>query len=307
MLRTCILILILRWSTADNASVELHFPSLCEGSRLVPPASDWIWSTAPNPSPSCTAPAARNVGQMCQGDPTSVAMQSLGQTGCFSTAMPDCKFSMRQLDQMDFDLAMANCGGTWAAPLWMTPNFWGGGARSGEIDMVELCPTPQVMTNFAGATPPIGYPARWSVADPNGFSGHVTLWRQVAADGRHGVTVKLCEKREAEENGGSCLGANAAFYPDIFGSVGCTSGHDCVYSLVSDIWNGVSGDAGFAGCRGGAGPSSRNCGFSIQHIRISGPSFIGKCAALASHQRPVVASGLFENVSSQDNLELLII
>lgn len=253
---------------------------MCPGSSIVNPSSKWVWSTLPAaPSPSCSAPSAQNVGQMCSGDPTSIVMSSHGHTGCFVTRMPACKFSMYELKQLDFDVRLVGCSGTWAAPLWLTPDYWAGGGKSGEIDMVELCPTHSVSSNFAGASAPVGYQKTWKVADPNSFSGHVTMWNT-----NGDITVKMCKKSTASSNGGNCPGDGAAYYPNVFASHACADG-DCIFQFVSDIWNGLSGDGGYWGCTGGAPPSTKSCRFSVRKIRVKGPKFSGNCAALNTRRR----------------------
>merc|ERR1712224_531222 len=138
------------------------------------------------PSPSCQSPPVTNPGHMCDGDPTSIVLQSHGNTACYASRMAACSFSMHELRQLDFDLRLMDCHGTWAAPLWLTPDFWDGGGKSGEIDMVELCPTHSVSSNFAGAAAPVGYEKSWSGVDPDGFSGHVTMWHNKGE-----ITVKI--------------------------------------------------------------------------------------------------------------------
>jgi len=210
-----------------------------------------------------------------------VVMESHGEVGCFVTRMPDCKFNMRHLQSLDFDVRLSNCYGTWAAPLWLTPDKWvGPGGKSGEIDMVELCPNTHVYSNFAGAQEPEGLQVRWPNADPNNFDGHVSMW--VEPGSKPQVKVKMCSAEQAANNAGSCHKANAAFYSDIFGSHACADG-DCEYMFVSDIWNGLGGDAGFDPCTQHRGPSHANCGFSVRNIKVRGPSFDGKCAALTGN------------------------
>lgn len=261
-----------------NSSIESL--NLCPGSSLAATSSSWVWSHGSFESPSCTKPASKNAGHMCSGDPTSIVMHTHGDTSCLGTHMPDCRFNMHHLQQLDFDLRMVNCGGTWAAPLWLTPDYWEGGGSSGEIDMVENCPVEAISSNFAGAEPPLGYQKQWKIADPNGFSGHVTMWNS-----NGDITVKLCSNAEKKGNGGHCTGNGAAFYPNVYKANGCSDGHNCMFEFVSDIWNGVEGDDGFVGCRGKSKPSTRNCGFSVRKIRLKGPSFTGKCAALGQRRR----------------------
>jgi len=179
---------------------------------------------------------------------------------------------MHDIDQLDFDIDMVGCGGTWAAPLWMTPDHWAGGGSSGEIDMVENCPSDAVWNNFAGG----GTQVKTS-ADPNSWSGHTTMRKQADSDGVQSIRVQSCEP-----TGGSCsTNAEVAYLRDIYGLNGC-EGANCMYTMVSDIWNGNSGDDGYAGCAGGKPHYSSGCSISVTNIRFKAAegTFTGKCAAL---------------------------
>jgi len=259
---------------------------MCPGSYPEDPQSNWAWSTGVSTCPSCTNPPTQNWGKMCPGDPTSVVIENYGKPSCLRTAMTDCKMNMHEVQQIDFDLRLSLCGSTWAAPLWLTPDYWAGGGASGELDLVELCPAGDVWTNFAGAEAPIGYQSKWEFADPNYFIGHVTMWKNEDG-GKGGVTAKMCDETERDNHGGHCSGKNAAYYPSVYGSNGCSSSHDCMFTMVSDIWNGYSGDGGFYACSAGY-PQTDTCRTSVRNIRIKGPQFYGKCAALNAWTDEVV-------------------
>lgn len=198
--------------------------------------------------------------------------------------MQDCKFSMRDLSQLDFDLSILDCWGTWAAPLWMTPDYWAGGGTSGEIDMSENCPAESLWSNFAGG----GAQKRWSEANPNGFQGHTTMWKIPDEDGVVSVHVKTCTQEEAAA-GGSCSLMDTAYLRDIYGQNGCKDGN-CIYTMVSDIWNGWAGDEGFYDCAHGEPKWGNECKFSVTNIRVRGVPFTGKCAHLL--EWPVPAGAL---------------
>jgi len=247
--------------------------SLCGGGAVVDASSDWVWSHEAVPSPSCTSPAVQNVAKMCSGDPTSVVIQGDGQPQCLSAQMSDCRFNMHDIDQLDFDVDMVGCGGTWAAPLWMTPDHWAGGGASGEIDMVENCPSTSVNNNFAGG----GTQVKTS-ADPNSWRGHTTMWKQADSDGVQSIHVQSCDPSAS-----SCSeGGDVAYLRDIYGLNGCRGGENCMYTMVSDIWNGNSGDGGYSGCAGGKPHYSTGCSISVTNIRFKAAegTFTGKCAAL---------------------------
>lgn len=256
-------------------------------------ASDsWVWSQDVGQSPSCTYPPLESASEMCAGDPTSVVIQGTGQPQCISSSLHHCKFNMRDFVQLDADLSMIDCGGTWAAPLWMTPDYWEGGGSAGEIDMLENCPSSALYSNFAGG----GNPKRWEISNPNSFQGHMTMWKQDDGDGIMSIRVKTCTSKEATEGSGSCFEEDAAYYRDIYGQNGCKDGN-CMYTMVSDIWNGWAGDGGFSECTNGQPQWGNQCKFSVSNIRIKGVPFTGKCTALSGWPVP---AGVPVSISAND-------
>jgi hypothetical protein len=261
-------------AAALNASASA---SLCNGAAVVDASSDWVWSHTAVPSPSCTSPPVQNNARMCQGDPTSVVIEGNGQPQCLSAHASDCTFNMHNIEQLDFDVSMLGCGGTWAAPLWMSPDRWMGGGRSGEVDMMENCPSDAVWSNFAGG----GTQVKWSFADPNNLRSHTTMWVRAGSARTMDVFVKTCLPSELVS--GSCeFGGIMAQLQDIYGLNGCSKGGDCVYTLISDIWNGLSGDGGYTACAGGQPYYSSGCSVAVSRIRFKAAdgTFPGKCAAL---------------------------
>lgn len=267
-------------SLAISTNVSSRTPGvLCGGNAIVAPSSNWVWSSGAAPSPSCTSPPVENNAQMCSGDPTSVVIQGNGQPQCLGASMPDCRFNLRNIQQLDFDVNMIGCGGTWAAPLWMSPEYWAGGGASGEIDMMENCPSDAVWNNFAGG----GTQVRVTIADPNSFQGHTTMWNQ-ADEGTDTISTHVTTCDPSDVQGGSCPETGAvAYYQNIFGANGC-NGHNCMYTLISDIWNGLAGDDGYQSCAGGQTHYSSGCHVSVSNIRFkaSPGTFSGKCSELVS-------------------------
>jgi hypothetical protein len=267
----------LAWANGVAASNVTVGDGLCPGSYATSPESDWLWDRGTKYYPSCTSPGVVNNAQQCHGDPTSVIFRANGNPECLATQMSACKFNMYNLQRLDFDITLQNCLGTWAAPLWLTPDYWAGGGMSGEIDMVEVCPTSSLHSNFAGVYPPTGYEVAWNY-DANSFAGHVTM---VIENGK--VTVSMCSSV-----GGHCSTTNGgAVYENIYASNAC-SGHDCVYTFISDIWNGNSGDGGYWGCAGGHTTPGSTCEYSIRNIRAKAPegTFPASCSALTSGSSP---------------------
>jgi len=251
--------------------------ALCGGAAVVEPSSDWVWSPHAVPSQSCMSPPMQNNAQMCAGDPTSVVLQSSGQPECISARMPDCQFNMHDLDQLDFDVSMIGCKGTWAAPLWMSPDHWEGGGRSGEIDMMENCPADEIHNNFAGG----GTEAKVD-GDANDFRGHTTMWKKADGNGVMSIYVKTCNPSDVDASG-ACPKGGEAYLRDIHGLNGCSVGN-CMYTMITDIWNGNSGDGGYESCAGGNTHASSGCSVSVTNIRMKATAgvFVGKCAALVA-------------------------
>jgi len=193
--------------------------------------------------------------------------------------MDQCAFNMHDFQRLDFDVQMIDCKGTWAAPLWMSPNHWEGGGESGEIDMLENCWKDEVRSNFAGG----GTQVKWT-DNGNDFTAHVTMWKQDDGDGVQSIHINACQYSDRQSDG-TCPEVGSAYLRDIYGKFGCSRG-DCVYHMISDIWNGVAGDGGWAGCTGSTTNWGSQCKFSITNIRTKGIPFTGKCAALSQGPSP---------------------
>ena len=205
-----------------------------------------------------TAPAP------CEGDPASVRMEvTPGMAECLVASAASCKIPMHDFVSLDYDFAVEGCMGVWAAPLWMTPDTWQWGGGSGEIDSLEFCARDAIHMNFAGGGNQVELdPALFSI---DSSTGHVTVRKDEAGI----VTIVTCTAQQAALSArrqcdapiyndcDECLaqGSNGAFAcwcnadaDNIYGSGGCVEGTDCQWTLVSDIWNGVTGDDGYYGC-----------------------------------------------------------
>jgi hypothetical protein len=125
----------------------------------------------------------------------------------------------------------------------MSPNHWEGGGDSGEVDRLENCPTDLVRSNFAGG----GHQIAWT-SNGDFFFAHTTMWKQDDGNGIQSIHVKACDSGEVKADG-TCPEDGAAYLHDIYGKYGCSRG-DCVYHMISDLWNGASGDGGWIGCTG---------------------------------------------------------
>ena len=84
----------------------------------------------------------------------------------------------------------------------------------------------------------------------NAGLGHAKHAADAAAHGGQCAAPSYdgCGDCQASANSFGCWCNEGSSPPNIYGSGGCQNGGDCMWTLVSDIWNGVSGDAGYAGC-----------------------------------------------------------
>jgi hypothetical protein len=289
-------------------------------------STEWVFSANKGKSYSCASSSGgvNDMGtpgaQMCDGDPSSVRIGvTSGKSECLVASAPACKIPMHDFVSLDYEFTIDGCNGIWAAPLWLTPDTWQWGPGSGEIDSLEFCGRSEMHMNFAGGGHQVQLPANQFSID--GSTGHNTVRKDPAGI----VTISTCTTQEAQNNGGHCP---APVYEDcndcqwgtepdgsphpfacwcnagannIYGSGGCTKGTDCMWTLVSDIWNGVNGDAGYWGCMtavpainlpAGKPNLDSQCSFSVERIllRGSGPNESlqwgagspGSCAALTT-------------------------
>ena len=119
-------------------------------------AKAWPFSVAVGKSYSCSSEMGgiNDMGStptQCQGDPASVRIQvTPGKAECLVAKAEECKIPMHDFVSLDYDFAVSQCNGVWAAPLWMTPDTWQWGGGSGEIDSLEFCARDGIHMNFAG-------------------------------------------------------------------------------------------------------------------------------------------------------------
>lgn len=272
--------------------------NVCE--PIKPNSSNTIWpyNVGKGTSPSCasTNGGTNDLGtapQQCKsGDPTSVRIETKpGLAECLVASVQECKIPMHDFVSLDYDFSISNCLGVWGCPLWMTPDKWQWGPGSGEIDSLEFCTRDAIHMNFAGGGHQIRVNSNMFSLDNS--SGHVTVRKDNAGI----VTTSICNSNEAKlnEDGqcnrpiynscNECLQKNQNYScwcnpnsNNIYGSGGCQNGGDCLWTLVSDIWNGVSGDGGYSACMSaipgvveqGKPNLNGGCKFSVEHVVLKG-------------------------------------
>lgn len=266
--------------------------SLCTPSPST--STSWPFSAAPGSSYSCSSSnggvndLGGNAPTHCAADLSSVYMSvTAGSAECLQARAFDCKILMRNFTSLDYVASLESCGGTWTAPLWMTPDTWQWGAGSGEVDSLEACPRSGLFMNFAGGGSQLPV-AGVTLDKVEGL--HVT----VRKDDEGIVTIATCRQEDELVDGqcgkpsydgcDDCL-SNGEFAcwcngeDNIYSSGGCTSGTDCLWTLVSDIWNGVDGDEGYMGCmvevpelglEAGKPNLASKCAVSVENIVVRG-------------------------------------
>jgi hypothetical protein len=296
-------------------------PRVC---TQAPDDANWAFRVTQDQWHSCASSAGRtnDLGtspHKCANDPASVRIALAPTVGdeCLVAAAPHCKIPMREFVSLDYDFAVDSCNGVWAAPLWMTPETWQWEGGSGEIDSLEMCPRDAIHLNFAGG----GHQVVSSLSIDRS-AGHITVRKDAAGM----VTIVACSAEEAARNNQQCQSPTYNGCTDcrrgkntfacwcnephnIYRSGGCVSGTNCTWTLVSDIWNGGSGDAGYRGCmtavpsiglNAGTPNRNTNCTLSVERIVLRGNETGGRlrwgdgssaeCAALTVNASPPPAA-----------------
>ena len=262
-------------------------------------STSWPFSAPPGSAPSCYSSNGGtndgnngNAPSPCKGDPASVRIAvTRGEAECLVASAAECKIPMREFVSLDYDFNVDGCNGVWAAPLWLTPDTWQWGPGSGEIDSLEFCARDAIHMNFAGG-------GSQKELDSSDFSidsshGHVTVRKDdagivtIVACSANEVVAGQCSFVPSYTDCNDCLwGANNTYAcwcndqsDNIYGSGGCQPDTDCYWTLVSDIWNGVTGDGGYYGCMT-AVPSigldaavpnyETDCSLSVERITVRG-------------------------------------
>eukprot|EP00930_Biecheleria_cincta_P073195 TRINITY_DN60510_c0_g1_i1.p1 TRINITY_DN60510_c0_g1~~TRINITY_DN60510_c0_g1_i1.p1 ORF type:complete len:419 (+),score=58.41 TRINITY_DN60510_c0_g1_i1:53-1309(+) len=269
---------------------ETPFSALgCATSR--PGDGGWIWQAVSGTMPSCNMPVRGDFAGMCVGndgqpDHTSIFVNARSQqdrTGCFAWRTMGCSLDLRQVSRIEFDFDLTLCGGTWVAPLWLSPTPWENPAQfSGEIDFVENCPLGSLHTNFAtgGVQMPIGSPQ--GMGGPKHMIMKLEDSSNVESPGT--LTTQICDF-----GGLNCK--DSAYYPNFLSVVESTKQktQSDPYSFISDIWNGHGGDSGWQGCHAQNNPGTE-CTYAIRNIRVFTnhglPMFAGACAAMNGNYGP---------------------
>lgn len=215
------------------------------------------------------------------------AMSTHAKVGCFAWNVPSCSVDLRKVQRIEFDFDLINCGPDWIAPLWLSPLNWQMPPEtSGEIDFVEACHVGDLKTNFAG-----GGDQR-SIGSPTGLGRpkHIILALEnsnsLTAGGT--ATAQICDLGRV-----NCRKTSS--YPNFMGITTANHGRAASdpYRFISDIWNGLRGDAGYSGC--GAHPNgAMQCAYAVRNIKVftkTGAPIMpaGKCAALNGNDDGMVA------------------
>lgn len=274
--------------------------------KVVQPDSDWVWETMQNHRPinvhSCDQAEANHIRgdgvSMCLNasglpDHTSIYVDMTGvkdKTGCFAWYSYACPLDLRTISKLEFDIDIKGCGDVWAGPFWLTPSAWyGPGGQSGEIDLIEACPVGNVNNNFAGCDGAQGICHEATIASGGGLGGpkHIVMTLADSGEVSKGgdLKVEVCDL-----GGSNCR--DGGYFTDFLRTAKSTKmrpvGSTLPYYLVSDIWNGLSGDGGWYGCNARNSPATQ-CQYAVLNIQVHGNHGAhvfnsgGKCTALNDH------------------------
>ncbi|GMI16324.1 hypothetical protein TrLO_g11841 [Triparma laevis f. longispina] len=279
-----------------SATLALAYGTPC--TPVTTPDSNWAFDNTPTQHPSCTSSGGgvNDLGSaptQCEGDIASVYTKIDPTNGaeCLSAHASTCKIPMRNFTSLDYDFSVDSCNGIWAAPLWMTPDTWQWGGGSGEIDSLELCPRSSISMNFAGGGSQVELDSSTFSIDFTD-NAHVTVRKDPSGI----ITITTCKQSDLTTNSqcpaptysscDDCLYNNNKEFAcwcdnqeNIYSSGGCTDGTDCIWTLVSDVWNGVSGDEGYTGCMtevpeiglaAGKPNMDTKCAVSVEKITLRG-------------------------------------
>lgn len=168
---------------------------------------------------------------------------------------------------------MSRCAKVWACPLWMSPETWRAPQHeSGEIDFVENCDD-HLNVSFGEIAP---YYSEWPHRSAAKLGKqHVVL--EFQNDGS--VLPTMTDSLTKETVAGVHLTGSQSYQAMTSKNWGSNP-----FRLVSDIWNGTSGNEGYAACQKQTDPDSK-CGYTVQNIKIAPKPgepklFSGKCEAL---------------------------
>jgi len=268
---------------ANLTDVNTPFSTLgCPVAR--PQDSNWVWVNGAGSYPSCDLPARGDIASMCVDGSGVVDYSSIyvniqatnQRSGCFVWQTTGCSMNLRRVKKIEFDIDVTLCGDVWAAPLWMSPSPWVGGATSGEVDFAEGCPVGDLRTNFAGGGTQLSIGSAWGLGGPKHIIMEIADSADVSAGGT--LTTQVCDLGGVNCHAGS-------YYTDFMARTHANAGkvQSDPYVFLADIWNGYGGDGGWYGCQARNNPNT-NCQYAIRNIQVhtneGTPMFSGHCSPL---------------------------
>lgn len=219
-----------------------------------------------------------------------VDMESVDDpTGCFAWIADQCPIDLRHTAMLEFDIDVAQCENLWTSPLWLSPLVWRfPQGLSGEVDLVEMCPVPNITTNLGcwslGAAKDVctdGVDGAWGTNGNLDGKKHVLMTLEDGRDlqAKGGLLVRVCDES------GSCV--KVAYKVDFLSASYPTAGQKNGWPLElrSSVWNGypTPEDGGWSACKAVHNPLTK-CKYLINNIKVTSntgiPMFSGKCAPL---------------------------
>jgi hypothetical protein len=223
-----------------------------------------LWIPDFKQTPSCGPAWSQNdtvVGTTSLSDPTylKVDLKKLPdgtRNKCVKYGMPECNFNMDNVRQVKFDVAASACGKQWIAPFWVSPTPWVFPQdTSGEIDMVENCHG-NFNASFGSSE---GMYEKWGDKNVDNLDTQ-TVTFTVLDNGD--VTSKMCKSGTDQ-----CIdGMTRKNY--IGASKPQWEGFGNNFSIISDVWNGQTGDAGFQACASHPTDPGTLCEYTVSNVRF---------------------------------------
>lgn len=253
-----------------------------------PPSIKSIWDTSPTTYHSCTG-AYNPYGSIDIIDPTTIQISTTNLSSKNACIVADtkttCPFYLTKIKSVTFDLVITGCKNYWYS-LWLSPKHeWcaqstsgkqNSSCYSGEIDIVESCPTKIITSNWAACDDksrfniPIGqYP---SYGNNDGSGVKTSIEMQIVSNTEnnsvHDIQIySVSNNTKTLKNTFYNIEDTNAFSTQPYT---CKDGNvnnkpnNGIYKIVLDIWNTGKGDSG-VGCMQN-GVQNGDCSIKVSNI-----------------------------------------
>jgi hypothetical protein len=229
---------------------------------------------------------------MCAGDPTSFSLDLstvASPVNCFVWTAPQCKFKWADVRTLQFDVEWSGCDGVWFAPLWANPSKWEHPQwKTGEIDFVETppCPGKHSVTSTKVGT---SFNCKYSYSPPPGdaecsdTTTNLDYGDGSSSNGPRRLLLTLTGGTLETQickliNGEASQCTRSAYFKNFLEHT-VAGKENLDMTFISDVWNGRTSDQDCSG-QSTHYHSSSQCKYTVWNMKVEGPTFSGKCAAL---------------------------